>query len=340
MNSSTSNSDSPKTSNSEGGELVGTNELKVVAFVLLVLLTVEFSIRATESRLSADLSTIRQFPQVAQSIADERAGGKGTVLILGNSISREGIDPNILQANPDWVTANYTCQKAVADGTAVTDWYYTFKRYFVRPGKMPDVIVLPYEGKNGGHFRDDRLVVPDRLGQFFCATADLPELLREDVTPFVDRADCLLSRSSLAFANRERIRKRCLDVVIPHYRHTAEWINDVQWDRAQSERDRNVGPQTFTRLERYNELAQRNNVQLILVAMPIAEPYELGQRFRNFLMNKQIPLIDGREVAGVTAKMIPDGLHMNTAGSELFSEFLAKRLIGRGGLIKSVESVR
>ena len=57
-------------------------------------------------------------------------------------------------------------------------------------------------------------------------------------------------------------------------------------------------------------------------------------------MNKQIPLIDGREVAGVTAKMIPDGLHMNTAGSELFSEFLAKRLIGRGGLIKSVESVR
>lgn len=298
----------------------------VIGFVLAVLLVVELGIRVSEPRLSKDLATIQAFPMIAASLDGPQAQGRQRVLFLGNSLLREGVNTEIVAEaisrnsdQPAFVT------KAPADATGLVEWYYAFKNCFANSGHVPDVLVLGFEGNGGGHLSDARNTDPAALGHLFCELSDVPEVMQHELSDFGDRVDFLLGSVSAAYANRERVQRRVLDAVIPNYRDTSNRMNDVMNERLSAERATPPKP-TYKRLERLIKVADSHNVQVVFVAIPVPDEYEVDPGLLELASRRAIQMIDARHIDGIENEMFPDGLHMNSIAAEHFSHAVGAKL--------------
>lgn len=290
----------------------------------LSVLLCEAGIRLIGPGLSRDLEQIRAMPRIAAEFQPDRANQQ-RILFLGNSLFREGVDPELVESGlQQFSGGQYQVRRATADATGIPEWYYAFKRFFADAGQVPDVMVLGFAGDSGGHFSDSRQVMPDRLAQHYSRLRDIPELFRRDVTSFDQRCDFMAASVSWAWANRERVQKRVLDAVVPGYRTAAQRMNDaILPGRVATQQE---SPAEYTRLKRLIALAQQHDVELVFLAIPIGRDYEIDPGLSAVAGMFQIPLIDGRQVPGITHDLFPDGYHMNSAACERFSKFVAHAL--------------
>ena len=323
--------------------------LKSLAVVIVCLLCIELLIRSVEPKLSKDVASIREFPSIAAAIQLQKTAGSQTILFLGNSLTRHGINSDLIasELNRD-ITAGsqgqvdrsqrlarrFAVSRAVADGTGLPEWYYAFKHFFADAGQTPDTVVIGFEGRHGGHIGDDRMADVAQIGRFFCGVSDVPDVIHQETQSFDTACDVVLGKVLATYASRERIGRRLLDAVIPHYRDTSNRMNDAMHvpDEAQTSSTASSlsDADNYQRLQRFLSLARQHHVQVVLVAIPVPQEYSIEPQLLELAEQAHVPLIDARQVPGLKLSMFPDGLHMNEEAATLFSRYVATRLPDHG----------
>ncbi|HEX8773143.1 MAG TPA: hypothetical protein VF735_06020 [Pyrinomonadaceae bacterium] len=303
------------------------NELRVVAVVLLVLLGGEVVVRLSERSLSLDVTHIRQIPEISRKMT-ESPGTK--VLFISNSMIRYGVDPGIFEREMEAHRLGpLSVGRVFPDATALPDWYYAFKHYFVDANRLPDVLIVCFAAKD---LHDDVPPVPARLAHNYTSASDIPELFSQDLLDFDNRADFMLADLSSAYANRMRVRTRVLDDLIPNYRESAQVMNRTQKAMKKSA---DAGDATassapgYQRLQRLISLARNHNVRVIFVAMPLREEYALDPQLQRVIEAEGMSFFDFREVDGINQVSFVDEMHLTPGGASVYSEFLARQLAER-----------
>lgn len=290
----------------------------MIALVLLVLAGCELFVRRSERSLSRDVQHIRGIPETARELAE---GGGLRVLFLGNSMLRSGVEEPLLEEElRAQGVGPLRIWRVFPDATGLVDWYYAFKRYFVGPRRLPDVLVVCFAARD---LEDGRRGQAWRLAQYYTAPEDFPEVFDRDLRDFDTRAEFSLSYVSAAFANRTRAQTRLLDGIIPYYRETAQQINRAQ---QQAPPGHAADSPSYERLERFINLAKWQGVRVIFLAMPLREEYTLDPQLRKTIEAAGITLIDGRLVRGLGAETFEDEMHLNGDGAEIYTRFLARQL--------------
>ena len=293
-------------------------ELKVVVVVLLVLLAAEVTMRLGEPFLSRDIQHIQQIPQISQSLAGSKAE---TILFLGNSQVRAGIDPLVIEQElkARGVTPVHI-ERVYPDSTSLPDWYHFFRQYFVRKSSLPNVLVLCFSDIA---LEDRSGVDPTRLGHYF-STSEVPEILKDDVHDFDSRAEVIGASVSYAFANRMRVRTRALDLFVPGYRDSAQRMNrDMKCSHADT-----GGQTSYARLERFLAMARHEGVQVVVVAMPQPVLYSLDPQIKAIVEGAGMSFLDCRNVGGIDPQSFADEMHLANSGAVIYSHFLGGALAG------------
>lgn len=295
-------------------------ELKVVACVALVLFACELAIRWREDDLSLDLKHIRQIPEISQTLSHR---DKTKVLFLGNSLTRNGVDKDVLEQEfaaqgikPPQI------ERVFPDGTGIRAWYYVFNHYFVVKKQLPDIMIVSFAS---ALLQDNQRLDTGQTARYFTSAADIPEVFRIDIHDFDGRVEYCLASGSVAFANRNRVRLRLLDSLIPDYRTTEQWMNESLKNK-ENRASQNVRP-TYQRLEQFVHLAEANGVKVIVVAMPQKEHYTLDPGLQPVVESAGGTLIDARDVDGLTRADFMDQLHLNPTGATIYSRYLARQLV-------------
>lgn len=299
------------------------NELRVVVVVLLVLVAGEFVVRVCEKSLSLDVTHIRQIPEISRKMTE----GRGTkVLFISNSMLRYGVDPGIFEREMEARRLGpLSVGRVFPDATALPDWYYAFKHYFVDTNRLPDVLIVCFAAKD---LQDDLPPVPARLAHNYTSASDIPELFSHDLLDFDNRADFMLADLSSAYANRMRVRTRVLDDLIPNYRESAQVMNRTQKAMKKSageDKDASSAPR-YQRLQRLIGLARSHHVRVIFVAMPLREEYALDPQIQRTVEAEGMSFFDFRAVDGIDQVSFVDEMHLTPGGASVYSEFLARQL--------------
>ena len=192
----------------------------------------------------------------------------------------------------------------------------------------------------------------EKLAQDVCTLWDAPELFTSDLESFGDRAEFLLAYSFYSFGKQPNVRHSLLSRVVPNYTEKTRELNDL----VQSGRKKNAAsaaPQcAYRRLERLMSSLRRANVRGVFVAMPTAADQTLDPMLAETVRESGMTFIDGRRIGRLGAERFIDALHMDPAGADTYSRFVAdaiaeqlKELIvarhlagGQPGRIDSVES--
>ncbi|MCG6156734.1 hypothetical protein [Rubinisphaera margarita] len=291
-------------------------EWRVLGVVILCFLMLEFGFRIRGDVLSKDISHLQSFDRLSRELA---AGPEDElrVLFLGNSLTRYGVDQKLfVELTGENTEKPLRAVKVNPDNTALADWYYAYQSYFDKPERVPDVVVIGFEG---GHLRDAPSHHPDRLAYYYCRGRQPAELGQFDLKTFEERAYFTLCSMSAAFANRDRIQRRVLDMVIPSYRSGMDELNL----RMAADAGKVVEQEpSYERLLKFVAMAERNQVQVILAAMPVPEYYEFDQAMLDVVHSTSAELVDCREVPGLKVTMFFDGLHMDEDAARLYTTAL------------------
>jgi hypothetical protein len=296
------------------------SEARVLISLVAVAAAVEGGLRATSGRLSTDITHIRGIPGIAAEIAETR--GK-TVLFLGNSLTREGLDLDAVREALRCAEGEpIFCERVCPDDTTVLDWYYLFRHYFV-DGRAPDYLVVGYVRSQ---LEDRSPIHPDRIAAYFGGWSSAGEMLRMDLKTLGDRVSYMLASSLQLFSERERVQFRAMSLAVPDYRKVANRVNEEA-------RRRDAGlqrsePGQYSRLSRLLELCAERGVKPVIVAMPVPDRYRLDPGLQAVLSRNSAGLIDLRSPEGIGAEAYADNYHLNSRGRSIYSRALGRELRG------------
>lgn len=296
-------------------------ELKVIGLVLLVLAGCELAVRKIVSAVTWDVRV--------SAISRELVEGEGArVLVLGNSLVREGIDTDVLERELERRAGGRVRVRQVSPlNTSVSDWYYAFKQHFADASREPEVLVICF-ARN--HLEDAELLRAS-VAQYYSDSGDIPEIFSKDVKTFDKRADFLLSALSVSFANRTSVERRVLEATVPRYREAITRINksivEAGNNSAVAERP------TYNRFEDLIKLAASRRVKVIVVAMPVREPYTPDAEIQQRAEAVGAVFIDCRDALELKQESFEDEMHLTDKGAAIFSQLLSEKLAGHLALI-------
>jgi len=306
-------------------------ECRVVVAMLGLLLLSEAAMRLMESNLSKDVAHLKQFPQIAQDLTAHPT--KHTrVLFLGNSLTRYGIDVDVFQEEiRRYHGAPVQIAKVVPDNSQLADWSYAYRNFFHESQHPPEVLVIGF-GFGNQHLADRPSSHPERLARYYCSLKDMKELCKWDLPDIESRLDYVVASGSVLYANRDRVQRWGFDRIIPEYRDGIQTLNEL----LQAASPKETSHVTFQRLRALIEDAQQDGVRVVLMALPIGIEYEFDPELLRLTAEKQVPVIDCRNVPGVTSDQLFDGLHLDPDGAKLVTRHLAQKLRGRVGDVVTV----
>jgi hypothetical protein len=289
-------------------------EWKVIALILSVLAACELGVRVFERRMAVDVKA----PAISKRLSE--AEGE-RVLVLGNSLVRDNVNTDILEAEmrAQGVPPVHI-EKVYLMNTVINDWYYAFKHHFVDAGRLPEVLVICF---SNNHLEDSTIQRP-LVARYYSSARDIPQIFADDVPDFDGRVEFLLSAGSASFTHRTGVERRILDTFIPHYRESVMRINDALTDKA-SKHMGDYQP-TYHRFERLLTMAQEKGIRVLLVAVPVESPYPIDPQIESTLETHKVAFIDTRTADGLSKDSYVDGMHMNSSGANVYSRLLARRL--------------
>ena len=302
------------------------SELKAIGIALLALLLLEGYARLKAQNPAWDYQRLRDIPRETQAATNDPA--RPTVVLLGNSLTRNGYDlPTLLANLPPMPDGRPPLQvvNAALYGATMNEWYYVLKTKILSASRPPKAVVLNLSPG----VAVDRAPGQLRVGWLAAETDwhDLPELAREDFRSFETSAEYATSRLSIAYAQRWDLRAGFLFNLIPAYADGAKWINDH--GAADAVRDQSAAaPQpTYQTLRRIFDLAKAHDVRVIVLAMPVRDPYPLDPRLIELTHAAGQIFLDCRAAPGLSKPSYePDGWHMTPAGAKIFSRWVAPRM--------------
>lgn len=298
------------------------SELTVIGVVLAVVLCCEVAVRSFSERLSIDIGHIHQIPTIVQRL---RNAAPVRVLFLGNSLTRDGVDNQIIKqgAQPS-ADVSLSIEGIYPDDTTICDWYYIYQTYLSKPQVVPEHVVLGFVLKQ---LEDGAPLHMGRLGGYFAKWSGIKEAFEKDIPGVGDRIHFTLSTVSSLFANQERIRERLLDLLVPQYRSSAQVLN-----RTVRQLSEQQGPKTassYDRLRRFIRMVHHSGSKLIFVAMPLPNPYPIAAALEAVIREEGATLVDMRTAAALPLDAFPDRYHLSDKGAKLYSTALASTLKSR-----------
>ncbi len=298
------------------------SEWKVWAVVLTVLVTAEVLLRGLLPHLSQDIVHIQQIPQSIESLSNYQ----GTrVLFLGNSITRNGIDLQQFErqlkgSRPTMVEAIYP------DDTAIVEWLYAYIHFLELPEKKVDELII---GFAEDQLLDRPTIDVRRLAANYSDWSTMLTTFQQEDLSLGQQAEFVLARLWVSFANAERVQKRLLDYLIPYYRQTAGRINASLAMPANHKGNSVSHTPTYRRFQRLLGLLKDRNVNLIVLAFPVGEDYQLDPGLEHVLQTYKIPLTDVRSLPGIGPENFPDGYHMDHQAAQIMTTAVAKQVSKR-----------
>lgn len=290
--------------------------LLTVVFVAGAVIAADLAFAAIVPRLSINSRTLAQHGERAERIA---ASERPTVLILGNSMSRDSIDAPRLRELLAEHGADVLVEHQPADASIPRDWYYEFANQFVERGAVPDALVLPVG--DGRPFVRTKPPIED-LMQTFLRFDDLPTYFEvSETTDFDERLDVVCGCASALYCFRGRLQKRVLTELDPGYEHLRTAM--------QSARPRRTGPPASNPrwIEMIADLAREHDVRVIVVPLPTRD---LNGRLRD--TDREMAESFGWTILEPAADVpfsdeeLPDGMHLVPEAKLRFTELLAEPL--------------
>lgn len=295
--------------------------------VLAGLALVEWGTRAAWLPGSTDMSDYRSFARRAETLVTAPAP---RIAFIGDSVT-DRVQLELMQQEWQIATGDaLATDKFIAYDSNLTTWYWIADQFFWERELRPDLIVVTYYHEVG--LADSEPEDVSNLAQFFTDSGDRPELFANDVTTIRHRAEYLLSSMSLAFAMRDRIRDRTLNLFY-RYRPFARSINEVNF---QLEKERSAGPsnkpQTFHALRRLVARARQEGVEVCFVAFrPRPEPaepveYEIHPEALQVIADAGMLHLDLRKMDDLGPDKYEDSVHLNEVGRPIYSRRLAREI--------------
>jgi hypothetical protein len=299
------------------------NEWKVLLVLALSFLLMEALARCFAGSLSVDLRNILATRQTATRISrapDEMR----TVLVVGNSLARCGVDLDLLSQDTVWPRDEkghgVDAELFTPDGTSVVYWDWGLKRYFANTGAHPDVILL----LTGRVHLLDLPAPPETLGAYYVGTPDLGGAIKS-MQGSEDSMRLLLGATSHLLANRERVRTRIGYSYLPGF--------EIAWATLTAKSYAGVEatgwqPQTASTesLERLIATAREMGSELHVISVPMPEPYQLPEPVLRLLEKSEIPHHNLSSLPGIDAARFPDGYHLDESGARIFTQAILRTL--------------
>lgn len=298
-------------------------QLRAIALALAMLLAVELGMRWLEPSLSADVQNMRQIPTVVSQLA---ASPGEHVLFLGNSQTRRGVDMDVLEpslAAQGVATRKLSIGFIYPDSSSILDWYYTY-HHNIDKATRPDVLIVSFSEDSLA----DTPVTSEqvrRLARHHSSLQDIPRIFTRDLNTISQRSEFLLAKASASFAQRDRVRVRAFDEIIPRYRQLQRELSQSDVVATAST---NTSPTRYryTRLGRFLAMVNPQAVEIIFVAMPMRRPYTIDPALPRFIQDAGAHFINLESVAQLNANDFADTLHLAPAGAKIYSRALAAKL--------------
>ena len=297
-------------------------EYRVVAGLLIAVITVELLLRVAEEDLSGNIAHILTIPSIVE---DADSKDYQSLVFLGNSLTNRAVHSpiidDVLNRNN---TGTYQSFKIIPDNSALAEWYCIYQNQFKDVEDQPAAIII---GFAWDQISDQGLIKPARLGAFFCKQKDLAPLSVTALGHHIKQLQFFAGYISHVYVNREAIRNRLLEPVIPDYLAISRKINQANNQNAQE----SVGSEFQYTYELFTDLVtdiRATGSDIILVAMPVIQDYAIDQNLVRVTQDLDVPLIDMRRTGRITNDMYRDPIHLNTDGRQIFSEVIAQRLAG------------
>ncbi len=291
-------------------------ELRVVMALLLALLGLEVAARVFESRLSKDVAHLRSLPAEAERLRNAPAESL-KVLILGNSLIREGLDREMLRRGLE-AKAGRPVELAVMtpDASRIEEWLYGYRRHFDQAGVRPDLILL---GTGRSHLLDG-LADLDALAAFHVSWRDLPAFVRDQKLGVGEVCQAAAARVSRLFAHRRRVQPLLFYHAMPRYEAT---VNLLQASAQQTARNTTARESTraFAALM---DTCRVSGTRVVLLPVPLPEAYKLPAAV---IAAAAAP---GCMVLGppprLPAERFPDGYHLGEEGARIWTRMIMERV--------------
>lgn len=291
-------------------------EAWVVIALAVVVALIELALRSQTSNLSGNIQHIGQIPAIAARLGQQ----SNSLLFLGNSLTNNGVEPSVFQARQTGLNAALV-EKITPDATSLSDWYCVFKNNIAGMDSPPRTVVLGFAWLQ---LSDQYPINASRLGGYFCSMADIAALSGTGLTNHNKLLDFLAGAASHVYLNREAIRNRLLDALVPNYRSVTQEmnVNPGLGSKAKIEKIEH----RYTTLARFSQMARDAGIRLVLVAMPVKDEYPIDPGLMETVKDHGMTLLDMRNTPGVASSMFLDPIHLNESGRQHFSLALAHAL--------------
>ena len=299
------------------------NEWKVLLVLGVCLLATEGMVRSFAGSLSIDLQNTLLLPETAARIARAPDADR-TVLVVGNSLARCGVDLEILSQDTGWLPdgegQGLQAELFTPDSSSVIQWDWGLKRYFGNTGSHPDVILL-FTART--HLCD-MPTMPETLGAYYVGTRDLGEAYAS-MPGSEESLRLLLGAGSHLLANRERVRPRIGYSYLPGFE--AAWPTLTAGPDAGIEtadrKPQDIGTES---LERFIATAREMGSELHVFSVPMPDAYRIPEPVLRVLADTNTAFHDLSDLPGITPERFPDGYHLDEAGSEIFTRAILDAL--------------
>jgi hypothetical protein len=295
---------------------VRTVTIGLLAGLALILLASELAARYVYPRVSRIEQRIVSDEHEVMSIAGQHTSADPTVLVLGNSLLLHGLDyPKIQKA----LSPNVRVVRYGIENTEYLDWYYGLRGLFAR-GVRPELVVLCL---NVGQTLSYS-VLDESAFRLFRAR-DLWAVSRAAQMSNTEASGLVFDHGSAFYASRSGVRNYILNVT--QRRYAAELHTLARHPPIYPPEEKMIAD-SRARLRALNQLCRENGVGFLLLVPP-----SLGSRNAALLKAAALEGIDANAPGGIDQMgpeyFLPDRLHLNPKGSELFTNALASELQGR-----------
>ncbi len=301
------------------------SELKVVAAVLVGLLTVELGFGPLLPHLSLDLKHVLALPNIAERL---QKAPHPRILCIGNSLTRAGIDPETLQESLEEAgIRDAGLAVAYPDASGINEWFFALRKYFLDPRGIPDLVVVI----TARDHLTDRPLALSRNSAYYCNGSDFRDVLFHELGSMDARTEFVLARYLKSYANRGRVQPRVFSRMIPRYQEFLLAQEQGKFKR-RPEPGRPAPPDPdprdpeFQRFESLLELGRDYGFEIAVFTAPMMKTYHLPSGALELIREKGAALVEGSALPGIGPENLPDGSHLDAEGAKVFSKRLGTEL--------------
>lgn len=301
-------------------------EWRVAAVLVVVMLILEAFMRwwmhSSDSRVQSDNNNVRSLARTAREM---RAYPGCKVLLVGNSLTRDGVEPSTMRAALERAGRDhpqvFPCRPS---GTSAPTWDYALHRYFLRTGDLPDEIFI-FTGP--GHL-NDAMEDTARLRNFFVHPDDLSRAWSWDVGSSEERLRFIFAQVSRLSGVEMTLKLQLFDRFIPRYTDMEQLTNRARWQHIRTVAAPHEASYRHLTLL-LDELRDRHILTHVVVMPVIYQAAPLDPAAAKLIAEHAVDLIDLSKIPELNASHFSDGYHLNRSGAHILSAHLADEIIAR-----------